>query len=74
MHLMVISHQDDSYRADFRFERIDLPKLANGGERVVRLVSVVAESKNNYNYLQPALSGFDVVTSTVNFVNYYEVL
>ena len=42
MHLMVISHQDDSYRADFRFERIDLPKLANGGERVVRLVSVVA--------------------------------
>ena len=43
MHLMVISHQDDSYRADFRFERIDLPKLANGGERVVRLVSVVSQ-------------------------------
>ena len=73
MHLMVISHQDDSYRADFRFERIDLPKLANGGERVVRLVSVSLQ-ENNCNYLQPALSGFDVVTSTVNFVNYYEVL
>ena len=31
----------------------------------------VADSNN---YLQPAMSGFDVVTSTVIFVNYYDVL
>ena len=58
-----------SYRADFRLERIDLPTCDGGDRGVPRSV---AEDPNNY--LQPALSGFDVVTSTVIFVNYSEVL
>ena len=60
-----------SYRADFRLERIDLPNLRWWRRGVPR--SSVAEDQIN-NYLQPALSGFDAVTSTVIFVNYYEVL
>ena len=58
-----------SYRADFRLERLTLP-TCEGGDRGVP--HSVAEDPNNY--LQPAMSGFDVVTSTVIFVNYYEVL
>ena len=58
-----------SYRADFRLERIDLPNDRDGGDRGVP--HSVADSNN---YLQPALSGFDVVTSTVIFVNYSEAL
>ena len=58
-----------SYRADFRLERIDLPNLRWWRSCVPRSV---AEDSNNY--LQPAMSRFDVVTSTVIFVNYYEVL
>ena len=56
-----------SYRADFRLERIDLPNL-------VAIVVFRVRRRRSNNYLQPALSGFDVVTSTVIFVNYYEVL
>ena len=58
-----------SYRADFRLERIDLPNL-----RWLRYRGVPRSVADPNNYLQPALSGFDVVTSTVIFVNYYEVL
>ena len=60
-----------SYRADFRLERIDLPNDRDGGDRG-GVPRSVAEDPNNY--LQPALSGFDVVTSTVIFVNCSEVL
>ena len=59
-----------SYLADFRLERIDLPTTCDGGDR-----GVPRSVADPNNYLQPALlSGFDVVTSTVIFVNYYEVL
>ena len=60
-----------SYRAGFRLERIDFPTCEDGGDRGVH---VPQRTPNNSNYLHPALSGFDVVTSTVIFVNYYEVL
>ena len=59
-----------SYRADFRLERIDLPNLRWWRYRGVPRSSVADPN----NYLQPALSGFDVVTSTVIFVNCSEVL
>ena len=70
---MVISHQDD--QAQLLTERIfDWRGLTfptcDGGDRGVP--RSVAEDSNNY--LQPALSGFDVVTSTVIFVNCSEVL
>ena len=52
-----------SYRADFRLKRSDLRSWCSAS---------VAEDPNNY--LQPALSGFDVVTSTVICVNCSEVL
>ena len=65
---MVISHQDD--QAQLLTERIfdsrGLTSLTcDGGDRGV--LRSVAEDPNNY--LQAALSGFDLITSTVIFVN-----